>query len=162
MPKIIPTLWFDNDAEAAADFYVSLLPDSRIESVNRAPLDVPGRKAGEVLTVVLWLVGQRYCLLNGGPMFPQTEAVSFMIETADQAETDRLWAAITDNGGQPSVCGWCRDRWGVNWQITPRRLLELSTDPDPGRARRAFEAMMTMGKIDLAALERAVALPDAA
>lgn len=157
MSKIIPTLWFDHDAEAAAHFYVSLLPDSRIEAVNRAPLDVPGRKAGEVLTVVLWLAGQRYCLLNGGPMFPQTEAVSFMIETDGQAETDRLWDAITADGGHESVCGWCRDRWGVHWQVTPRRLLELVSDPDAGRARRAMQAMMSMGRIDIAALNRAVA-----
>ena len=147
MSKIITTLWFDHDAEAAADFYVTLLPDSRIEVVNRAPLDVPGRRAGEVLTVVLWLAGQRFCLLNGGPIFPQTEAVSLMIETEDQAETDRLWDAIVRNGGAESACGWCKDRWGVSWQITPRRLLELVGDPDPARASRAMEAMMTMRKI---------------
>lgn len=157
MSKITPTLWFDKEAEAAAGFYVSLLPDSRIESVNRAPVDTPGNHKGDVMLVVLTLAGQRYALLNGGPLFPQTEAVSFMIETEDQAETDRLWDAIVGNGGRASACGWCKDRWGVSWQVTPRRLLELVADPDPARAARAMEAMMTMEKIDIAALERAVA-----
>jgi predicted 3-demethylubiquinone-9 3-methyltransferase (glyoxalase superfamily) len=155
--RIIPTLWFDHDAEAAAHFYVSLLPDSRVEQVNRAPLDVPGRRTGEVLTVILRLAGQRVCLLNGGPSFPHSQAFSMMIETEDQAETDRLWQALTADGGEPNVCGWCRDRWGVFWQVTPRRLLELMADPDPARARRAMEAMMTMARIDIAALEAAVA-----
>jgi predicted 3-demethylubiquinone-9 3-methyltransferase (glyoxalase superfamily) len=157
MSKIIPTLWFDHAAEEAASFYITLLPDSRIEAVNRAPLDVPGRRQGEVLTVLLTLAGQRYCLLNGGPMFPQTEAASLMIMTDDQHETDRLWHAILNNGGTASACGWCKDRWGVNWQVTPRRLLELTTDPDAARARKAMDAMMTMVKIDIATLERAVA-----
>lgn len=157
MSKIVPTLWFDHDAEAAARFYVTLLPESRMESVNRAPLDAPGPSKGEVLTVILWLAGQRFCLLNGGPAFPQTEAVSLMIETEDQAETDRLWHAIVGNGGQESNCGWCKDRWGVSWQITPRRLLELTTDADPTRARRAMDAMMTMHRIDIATIEQAVA-----
>ena len=155
-PKITPTLWFDTEAEAAAHFYVSLLPDSRIESINRAPLDTPGNRKGDVMLAVITLAGQRFCLLNGGPVFPQTEAVSFMIETGDQAETDRLWDAIVGNGGQESACGWCKDRWGVSWQITPRRLLELTGDPDQARAGRAMEAMMTMRRIDIAALERAV------
>jgi predicted 3-demethylubiquinone-9 3-methyltransferase (glyoxalase superfamily) len=157
MSKIVPTLWFDHDAEAAARFYVTLLPESRMESVNRAPLDAPGPSKGEVLTVILWLAGQRFCLLNGGPAFPQTEAVSLMIETEDQAETDRLWHAIVGNDGQESNCGWCKDRWGVSWQITPRRLLELTTDADPTRARRAMDAMMTMHRIDIATIEQAVA-----
>ena len=153
--KITPCLWFDGDVEAAADFYVTLVPDSRVDQVNRAPVDTPSGGAGQVLTVILTLAGQRYCLLNGGPMFPQTQAVSFMIETDDQAETDRLWDAIVSNGGAASQCGWCSDRWGVSWQVTPRRLLELTTDPDASVAGRAMAAMMTMGKIDIAAIEAA-------
>jgi predicted 3-demethylubiquinone-9 3-methyltransferase (glyoxalase superfamily) len=156
MSKITPMLWMNGTAEEAANFYVTLLPDSRIEAINRAPLETPAGPAGMVITVIFTLAGQRFFLLNGGPMFPQTEAVSFMIETDDQPETDRLWNAIVGNGGQESDCGWCKDKWGVSWQVTPRRLLELTTDPDPARAKRAFEAMMTMRKIDIAALERAV------
>ena len=153
--KITPCLWFDGGVEEAANFYVSLLPDSRVDQVNRSPIDTPSGPAGQVLTVILTLAGQRYCLLNGGPMFPQTQAVSFMIETEDQAETDRLWNAIVSNGGAESACGWCRDKWGVSWQVTPRRLLELTTDRDHGRAERAMAAMMTMKKIDIAAIEAA-------
>lgn len=155
MSKIIPTIWYNHTAEEAANFYVSLLPDSRIDQVNRSPIDTPSGPEGMVLTVIVDLAGQRFCLLNGGPIFPQTEAVSFMIQTEDQAETDRLWNAIVGNGGQESVCGWCKDRWGVSWQITPRRLLELTTDADQGRAARAMSAMMEMKKIDIAAIERA-------
>ena len=110
-----------------------------------------------MLTVILTLAGQKYMLLNGGPMFPQSEAVSFIIETEDQAETDRLYGAIVSNGGAESMCGWCKDIWGVSWQVTPKRLLELTTDPDPGRAKRAMAAMMTMRKIDIAAIEAAAA-----
>lgn len=155
MSKIIPTLWMNHTAEEAAEFYVSLLPDSRIEQVNRSPIDTPSGPAGQVLTVILTLAGQRYCLLNGGPIFQHSEAVSFMILTEDQAETDRLWDAITGNGGQESVCGWCKDKWGVSWQVTPRRLLELTTDSNAERAARAMAAMMTMRKIDIAEIERA-------
>lgn len=155
MSKITPTLWYDGTAEEAARFYVTLLPDSRIDAVNRSPIDTPSGPAGMVLTVIFTLAGQRFCGLNGGPQFPHTEAVSFMIETEDQAETDRLWDAIASNGGKPGPCGWIKDRWGVWWQITPRRLLELATDRDSGRARRAMQAMMQMGKIDIAALELA-------
>lgn len=155
MSKIMPCLWFDGDAEQAANFYVTLLPDSRVEQVNYSPIDTPSGSAGQVLTVVFSLAGQTFVLLNGGPLFPQTEAVSFMIETEDQAETDRLWNAIVDNGGSESACGWCKDKWGVSWQITPRRLLELTTDKDHGRAARAMAAMMQMRKIDIAALDRA-------
>jgi predicted 3-demethylubiquinone-9 3-methyltransferase (glyoxalase superfamily) len=155
MPKITPTLWMNHTAEEAAEFYVTLLPDSQIEQVNRSPIDTPSGPKGQVLTVILSLAGQRFCLLNGGPMFPQTEAVSFMIETEDQSETDRLWDAIVGNGGQESMCGWCKDKWGVSWQVTPKRLLELSTDPDTARAQRAMAAMMTMRKIDIAAIEAA-------
>jgi predicted 3-demethylubiquinone-9 3-methyltransferase (glyoxalase superfamily) len=157
MSKITPTLWYDGRAEEAAKFYVTLLPDSRIEAVNRSPIDTPSGPAGMVLTVVFTLAGQRFCGLNGGPQFPHSEAVSFMIETEDQAETDRLWNAIASNGGRPGPCGWIKDRWGVSWQITPKRLLELATDPDTSRARRAMQAMMQMSKIDIAALERAAA-----
>ena len=155
MSKITPTLWYDGTAEEAAKFYVSLLPDSRIEAVNRSPIDTPSGPAGMVLTVVFTLAGQRFCGLNGGPQFPHSEAVSFMIETENQAETDRLWDAIASNGGRPGPCGWIKDRWGVSWQITPKRLLELFTDQDRGRAQRAMQAMMQMSKIDIAALERA-------
>jgi predicted 3-demethylubiquinone-9 3-methyltransferase (glyoxalase superfamily) len=157
MSKITPTLWYDGAAEDAARFYVGLLPDSRIEAVNRSPVDTPSGPAGMVLTVIFTLAGQRFCGLNGGPQFPHSEAVSFMIATDDQAETDRLWDAIASNGGKPGPCGWIKDRWGVSWQITPKRLLELIADPDSGRGRRAMQAMMQMGKIDIAALERAAA-----
>jgi predicted 3-demethylubiquinone-9 3-methyltransferase (glyoxalase superfamily) len=155
MSKIITTLWMNHTAEEAAEFYVSLLPDSHIEQVNRSPIDTPSGSAGQVLTVILTLAGQRYCLLNGGPIFQHSEAVSFMIMTEDQAETDRLWDAIVSNGGQESVCGWCKDKWGVSWQVTPRRLLELTTHPDTERAARAMSAMMEMKKIDIAVIERA-------
>ena len=155
MSKIVPTIWFDGQVEEAANFYVSLLPDSRIESINRSPIDTPSGPRGQVLTAIIWLAGQRFCLLNGGPIFPQTEAVSFMIMTEDQAETDRLWNRIVDNGGRESACGWCKDKWGVSWQVTPKQLLALTTDPDQGRAERAMAAMMTMHKIDIATIERA-------
>jgi predicted 3-demethylubiquinone-9 3-methyltransferase (glyoxalase superfamily) len=130
MSKITPTLWFNGGVEEAAEFYVSLLPDSRVESINRSPIDTPSGPEGQVLTAIITLAGQRFCLLNGGPIFPQTEAVSFMIATDSQQETDRLWNAIVNNGGKESACGWCKDKWGVSWQVTPRRLLELTTDKD--------------------------------
>ncbi len=155
MNKIAPCLWFDGDAEEAANFYVTLLPDSRIDRITRAPGDYPAGKAGDVLTVEFTLAGQSFVGLNGGPEFRFTEAVSFQIHTEDQAETDRLWEAIAANGGQPVACSWIKDRWGLAWQIVPRRLTQLIDDPDPGRAKRAFEAMMTMVKIDIAAIERA-------
>ena len=155
MSKIVTTVWMNHTAEEAAGFYASLLPDSRIDSVNRSPIDTPSGPSGQVLTVMMTIVGQKFCLLNGGPQFPQTEAVSFMIETQDQAETDRLWDAIVGNGGQESMCGWCKDKWGVSWQVTPKQLMALTTDPDPARAKRAMEAMMTMRKIDIATIEAA-------
>lgn len=155
MEKISPCLWYDGDAEEAAGFYVSLLPDSRIDRVWRSPADTPSGPEGSVLVVEFTLAGRSYLALNGGPQFRFTEAVSFQILTEDQAETDRLWDAITGNGGEESQCGWCKDRWGLSWQITPRRLMELNTDPDPDRARRSMQAMMAMRKIDIAALERA-------
>lgn len=155
--KIIPCLWYDlGQARPAAEFYVSLgLPDSRIDSVSNSPADNPSTRAGAELVVEFTLAGRRYMGLNGGPMFQHTEAVSLMILTEDQAETDRLWDAIVGNGGRESQCGWCKDRWGVNWQITPKQLMAFHADPNPARAKAAFEAMMTMRKIDIAALQAA-------
>jgi predicted 3-demethylubiquinone-9 3-methyltransferase (glyoxalase superfamily) len=155
--KITPCIWYDNvQARAAAEFYMSLgLPDSRIDRVHASPTDNPSGKAGEELMVEFTLAGRSFLGLNGGPIFPQTEAVSFIIQTRDQAETDRLWDAIVGNGGAESVCGWCKDRWGVNWQITPRQLMAFYTDANPARAKAAFDAMMKMKKIDIAALEAA-------
>lgn len=155
--KIIPCLSYDRgQARAAAEFYVSLgLPDSHVDRVQASPSDNPSTTQGEELVVEFTLAGRRYMGLNGGPNFPQTEAVSFMILTDDQAETDRLWKAIVRNGGRESDCGWCKDRWGVSWQITPRRLMAFYDDPNPARAKAVFEAMMTMQKIDIVALEAA-------
>src|SRR5688572_12534223 len=150
MSKITPCLWYDGDAEEAANFYVSLLPDSRIDNIMRSPADNPSGPEGSVLLVEFTLAGQKYAGLNGGPLFKFTEAVSFMIMTEDQAETDRLWNALTANGGEESMCGWLKDRWGLSWQITPRRLLQLNSDPDRDKARRAMQAMMKMKKIDIA------------
>lgn len=155
--KIVPCLWFDGDGEEAARFYVSLLPDSRIDGVHRSPVDTPSGPADSVLMVEFTLAGRSYLALNGGSAFKFDEAVSFMVMTEDQAETDRLWDALIANGGQESACGWLKDRWGLSWQITPRRLMELTTDPNRERARAAMQAMMTMRKIDIAALDRAVA-----
>ena len=157
--KIIPCLWFDGDAEAATAFYVSLLPDSRITAVNRSPVDTPSGSEGSVLTVQFVLAGRQYLALNGGPNFRFTEAVSFMVMTEDQAETDRLWDALLADGGSENACGWLKDRWGLSWQITPRVLSAAVTHADPATAKRAFEAMMTMTKIDIAAIEAAVANP---
>ena len=155
IPKLQPCLWFDKNAEEAAQFYASTFPDTRIDRVGRAPGDYPSGKEGDVLTVEMTILGKPFCLLNGGPQFKFDEAVSFMVATEDQAETDRYWDAITKNGGQESACGWCKDRFGLSWQITPRRLLEyMAAGGDT--ARRAFESMMTMRKIDIATLERAV------
>ena len=155
--KIAPCIWYDNgQAKKAAEFYMSLgLPDSRIDAVHASPSDNPSGKAGDELVVEFTLAGRSFVGLNGGPIFPQTEAVSFMIHTDDQAETDRLWDAIVSNGGAESVCGWCKDRWGVNWQITPKRLLAFYSDPNPARAKAAFDAMMQMKKVDIAAIEAA-------
>ena len=155
MQNIIPCLWYDGDAEEAANFYVTLFPDSRVDNVQRSPADNPSMKEGGVLVVEFTLAGQSYVGLNGGPQFPFTEAISLQVRTEDQAETDRLWDALIANGGEESQCGWLKDRWGLSWQIAPTRLLELIADPDKDRARRAMEAMMTMKKIDIAAVERA-------
>lgn len=154
MNKIVPCLWFDGQAEAAAVFYTSLLPNSRIDRVFRSPTDTPSGPAGSVLTVEFTLAGNPYLALNGGPAFAFNEAVSFQIMCDDQEEVDRLWAALTEGGGEVA-CGWLKDRFGLSWQIVPRRLVELLADPDVGRSKRAMEAMMTMVKLDIAELERA-------
>ena len=148
-------LWFNRDAEDAARFYAKTFPDSSVRAVHRAPGDFPSGKKGDVLTVEFTVLGIPCLGLNGGPMFPQTEAFSFQVATDDQAETDRYWNAIVDNGGRESACGWCKDRWGVSWQITPVALTQAITDPDPAAAKRAFDAMMQMRKIDIAAIEAA-------
>ncbi|HEV2747349.1 MAG TPA: VOC family protein [Allosphingosinicella sp.] len=155
MSKIAPCLWYDGQAEEAAEFYVSLLPDSRIHKVLRAPADYPGGSAGNVLTVEFTLAGQRFIGLNGGPEFGFTEAVSFSIDCEDQAEVDRLWDALTADGGAPVQCGWLKDRYGLSWQIVPSILPRMLSDPDRERAGRVMEAMMTMVKIDITTLERA-------
>ena len=154
MPKNTVCLWFDTDAEAAARFYAQTFPDSAVGHVQHAPGDFPGGVQGQVLVVHFTVCGMACIGLNGGPNFPQTEAFSFQIATDDQQETDRLWHAIVDNGGQESDCGWCKDRWGVNWQITPRTLTEAMAAGGP-EAKRAFDAMMTMQKIDVAAIDAA-------
>ena len=155
MRRPYPCLWFDGNAEEAARFYTTLIPDSRIDKVWRSPADTPSGPAGMVLTVDFTLAGERMQGLNGGPDFRFTEAVSFVIECEDQAEVDRLWDALAADGGEPGPCGWIRDRFGLSWQIVPRRLNELLDDPDPGRARRAMEAMLTMSRLDVSELERA-------
>ncbi len=155
-PKNTICLWYDKDAEAAATFYAQTFPDSEVRAVHRAPSDFPSGKAGDVLTVEFTVLGRPFVGLNGGPNFKANEAVSFMVLTDDQAETDRYWDAIVGNGGHESACGWCKDRWGFSWQITPRALLRANSNPDRAAAKRAFEAMMTMGKIDIARIEAAV------
>ena len=155
MAKITTCLWFDGNAEEAANFYISLLPDSRIRSVQLSPADNPSTPEGAVLVVEFTLAGQDFMGLNGGPQFKFSEAVSFIIDCEDQAEVDRLWDALTADGGKPVQCGWLQDRFGLSWQITPRELPKLLADPDPDRARRAMQAMMGMVKIDVAALRKA-------
>ena len=148
-------LWYDGDAEAAAQFYAKTFPDSSVDAVYHAPGDFPSGQQGDVLTVEFTVMGIPCLGLNGGPAFKHTEAFSFQVATADQAETDRYWNAIVDNGGQESACGWCKDKWELSWQITPIVLMEAIADPDPAVAKRAFEAMMQMQKIDIAAIEAA-------
>ena len=150
-------LWYNGTALEAATFYASLFPDSAVKAVHHAPGDYPAGKQGDVLTVEFTVLGIPCLGLNGGPTFPHTEAFSFQVATDDQAETDRYWHAIIDNGGQASACGWCKDKWGLSWQISPRVLTDAVTHPDPVIAKRAFDAMMTMTKIDVAAIEAAVA-----
>ncbi|WP_194954427.1 VOC family protein [Sphingopyxis solisilvae] len=149
-------LWYEGDAEEAANFYAATFADSHVGAVHRSPTDTPGGKEGDVLTVEFTLLGTPCLGLNGPPIFKHNEAFSFIVHTDTQDETDRLWDAITGNGGTESVCGWCKDKWGVSWQITPRVLLEATTSPDKAVAKRAFDAMMTMKKIDIAAIEAAV------
>ena len=153
-PKNTICLWYDNDALEAAQFYAATFPDSQVTAVHEAPTDYPGGKKGQVLTVEFTVLGIPCLGLNGGPVFPHSEAFSFQVATDDQAETDRYWNAIVDNGGQESACGWCKDRWGVSWQITPRVLTEAMAQGGDV-ARRAFEAMMPMRKIDVAKIEAA-------
>ena len=154
-PKATICLWFDNDAESAAKFYAETFPDSAVRGIQKAPADFPGGKAGQVLVVEFTVLGIPCIGLNGGPMFKHNEAFSFQVGTVDQAETDRYWDAITRNGGAESACGWCKDRWGVSWQITPFVLTQSMGDKDPAVRKRVFETMMTMKKIDVAAIEKA-------
>lgn len=148
-------LWYNGDAEEAARFYAETFPDSTVGEIYRAPGDFPSGKEGDVLTVWFSVMGIPCLGLNGGPAFKHNESFSFQVATVDQEETDRYWNAIVGNGGEESDCGWCRDKWGISWQITPVALTEAISDPDPAVAQRAFEAMMTMRKIDIAAIEAA-------
>lgn len=148
-------LWFDGRAEEAARFYADTFPDSFVSAVHRAPGDFPSGKEGDVLTVEFTVLGIPCLGLNGGPEFTHSEAFSFQVSTNDQAETDRYWNAIVGNGGQESACGWCKDKWGVSWQVTPVALIEAITASDPAAAKRAFAAMMQMKKIDIATIEAA-------
>ncbi|MEN3975528.1 VOC family protein [Emcibacter sp. SYSU 3D8] len=157
MSRISTCLWFDRDGEAAARFYTSLLPNSRIDKVTPYKADTPGGKTGDTMIVDFTLDGQRYQALNGGPVFKHSAAASIIVLTEDQAETDRLWHAFLDGGGTPVQCGWLTDRWGLSWQIMPRRLVELTIDADGDSARRATEAMLGQIKIDIAEIERAAA-----
>jgi predicted 3-demethylubiquinone-9 3-methyltransferase (glyoxalase superfamily) len=154
--KNLVCLWYDGTALEAARFYAETFPNSSVGTILRAPGDYPAGKQGDVLTVEFSVLGIPCLGLNGGPGIPHSEAFSFQVATEDQAETDRLWSAIIDHGGQASQCGWCKDRWGLSWQITPRALMTALGNPDHAAAKRAFEAMMTMAKIDIAAIEAAV------
>ncbi|MBV6457832.1 MAG: hypothetical protein HONBIEJF_00952 [Fimbriimonadaceae bacterium] len=148
-------LWYDGDAEEAANFYAKTFPDSSVDQIDYAPADYPSGKEGDVIVVWFTVMGLPCMGLNGGPTFKHSEAFSFQVETEDQEETDRYWNAIVGNGGEESMCGWCKDKWGVSWQITPRILSEALADPDRATSKRVFEAMMDMRKIDVAAVEAA-------
>ncbi|WP_265587240.1 VOC family protein [Sphingomicrobium arenosum] len=154
-PDIITVLWFDGGVEEAARFYAEALPDTSIERVVKSPGDWPNGKAGDTILVDMTLVGRPAQLLNGGPDFSPNMAVSFMVETDDQAQTDRIWEALIADGGEPVMCGWCKDRYGFSWQVTPRLLNQLLDDPDRDKARRVFEAIGQMVKLDISALEAA-------
>ncbi len=156
MPKNTICLWYDGAAEEAANFYAKTFPNSRVDAVHLAPGDYPDGKQGQVLTVEFTVLGIPCLGLNGGPIFKHSEAFSFQVITKDQEETDRYWNAIVNNGGQESQCGWCKDRWGLSWQITPQILLDAITSKDKAAAKRAFDAMMEMKKIDIALIEAAL------
>ncbi|HUY10773.1 MAG TPA: VOC family protein [Candidatus Dormibacteraeota bacterium] len=153
---IAPCLWFDGNAEEAAGFYARTFPDSRIDAINRSPSEYPNGKEGDVLTVEFTILGMPFVGLNGGPQFTFDEAISFQVYTDDQAETDRYWHAIVDAGGTEHVCGWCKDRFGLSWQIVPRALLDALRNPDRAVGKRAMDAMMQMTNIDIATIEAAV------
>jgi 2-polyprenyl-6-hydroxyphenyl methylase/3-demethylubiquinone-9 3-methyltransferase len=155
-PKNTICLWYDGTALEAAEFYAKTFPNSTVGKTYRAPGDYPSGEEGQILTVDFTVLGIPCLGLNGGPAFPHTEAFSFQVATDDQAETDRYWNAILEGGGTESACGWCKDKWGLNWQITPRALMQAIAHPDPAAAKRAFAAMMEMTKIDIAAIEAAV------
>ena len=155
MPTITPNLWFDGQAEDAARFWTSIFPDSRIDRVNRSPAELPSGRKGDVVTVDFTLSGQPFTGINGGAEFTFDEAISFLIECEDQAEVDRYWNALIADGGEPGPCGWLKDRYGLSWQVVPKRLQELVNGDDPAAAERAMEAMLRMGKLDVAELEAA-------
>jgi len=155
MHNITPCLWYDGNAEEAANFYVTLFPDSRVDNVARSPSETPSGPEGMVLVVEFTLAGKSYIGLNGGPQFPFTEAVSFQVRTEDQAETDRLWDALIANGGEESQCGWLKDKFGLSWQVVPVVLLEMMMDPDARKSARVMKAFMQMKKFDIATLKRA-------